>query len=285
MMFKEYDLELNNFNSYFLKYFNNNLEKDLLLSVGEFANVLDYSIEEGKRLRPLILLRTYEMLAKNKADNIVKNYAVALELIHNYSLIHDDLPSMDNDDYRRGRLTTHKKFNEANAILAGDALLNYAYQLLFKQLTENPNLNYIKAAREIADNAGIKGMIGGQVLDVDNEELDLKDIILMYEYKTCALFASACASAAYLADLSDEKVDDLRKLGIYIGMAFQIQDDLLDFDRDEDLGKKTYIAFVGKEKAYSDMLSYTDKALEILANYDDNLFLTKLIKFLINRNI
>lgn len=111
--------------------------------------MLDYSIEEGKRLRPLILLRTYEMLAKKKADNVIKNYAVALELIHNYSLIHDDLPSMDNDDYRRGRLTTHKKFNEANAILAGDALLNYATSFYLSKLTENPNLNYIKAASEL----------------------------------------------------------------------------------------------------------------------------------------
>lgn len=268
-----YKIELDRFNNLFVNKFQDT----------ELNEVLNYSIHEGKRLRPIFLFKTYEMLSNKKADATVFNYAIALELIHNYSLIHDDLPSMDNDDYRRGRMTVHKKYGENIAILAGDALLNYAYEILFKEILKNNSINKIKAANYISNNSGIYGMIGGQAIDVLEKSDNLESLKLMYDRKTCGLIKAATKIGALLAGCSDELVDEFEQLGFYIGMAFQIQDDLLDYENDEKICKKTYITFNGPEKSKNDMLDFTHKAINILSKYDNELFLTETIKSLIKR--
>lgn len=272
-MFDQYNIELEKFNEKFVNYF-----KDK----NTFSEILNYSIEKGKRLRAILLLKTYEMISKKNYSDTIFNFAVALELIHNYSLIHDDLPSMDNDDYRRGRMTTHKCFGESMAILAGDALLNYAYELLLKTVLSDNSENNIKAALNIAENAGYTGMILGQIVDVNEEANDIESIISMYKNKTCGLIVAATKSAAFLANASEEIINEMEKLGFYIGMAFQIQDDLLDYENDKVNDKNTYIKYKGYESAKEDMIQYTKSAEEILCKYDSDFIKTLLLK-LINR--
>ncbi len=248
---------------------------------GEFNDILNYSVEEGKRIRPIIMIELFRVLGGK--DNIVNNFALALEFIHNYSLVHDDLPSMDNDNYRRGRKSTHYKYGEDKGILAGDALLNYAYELLFDTILKNNEANYIKAAKYIANAAGKEGMINGQILDVQSNLNSLENIKQMYKNKTCKLFMAATTVPAYLTHQSEEIVNEMEKLGYYIGMAFQLQDDLLDLEQDKQINKVTYASFLDEEKANFDMVDFTNRAIEILNKYDKNEFLIKLINYLKNR--
>lgn len=271
----------------FSEYIKRKDEIDLLVKnyfpKNEFNDILNYSIEEGKRIRPIIMLDVYNMLGGR--DDIVSKYALALEFIHNYSLVHDDLPAMDNDNYRRGRKSTHYKYGEDKGILAGDALLNYAYELLFETIIKNNDTDYIKAAGYIANAAGKDGMINGQILDVQSNLNSLDKIEEMYKNKTCKLFMSATTVPAYLTHQSEEIVSEMEKLGYYIGMAFQLQDDLLDLEQDRKINKVTYACFLDEERAYSDMIAFTDKAIEILNKYEENEFLIKLINYLKNREV
>lgn len=250
---------------------------------GDLNEILNYSIDEGKRIRPILMKEVYKMLGG--IDDIVNQYALALEFIHNYSLVHDDLPAMDNDNYRRGRKSTHYKYGEDKAILAGDGLLNFAFELLFDTLTKNNDIDYIKASNYIAKSSGIYGMIYGQVLDMNSNLDSIEKIIDMYKNKTCRLFMAATTVPAYLTHQSQDIIDELEYLGYCIGMAFQIQDDILDLKQDEKIGKVTYASIVGKDKAYIDMLDFTEKSIEIISKYNDNSFLLELINYLKNREV
>ncbi|MFM1514552.1 polyprenyl synthetase family protein [Helcococcus ovis] len=276
-MFELYDIRKKEFEKIIINYFDND----------KLGAVLNYSIEFGKRIRPLILIETYKMLKDNNYSNEefenVLGYAISLEMIHNYSLIHDDLPSMDNDNFRRGRETTHYKFGEDMGILAGDSLLNYSYENIFKILSNNNSINYINAAKYLAECAGYQGMIEGQVLDINDNINNIDDLIKMYKNKTCKLIMAATKIPGYISSKSNDILEELELLGFYIGMAFQIQDDLLDVKQDEKINKLTYISFTGKDKAYCDMINYSKKALKILLKYKYNDFLVKLIENLIKR--
>lgn len=273
-MFKLYEDKKNNFDKLIVNYF----------TKGKFNDILNYSLEEGKRIRPIILLETFKMLGR-KEDSLAENFAIALEMIHNYSLVHDDLPSMDNDNYRRGRETTHYKFGEDMAILAGDSLLNFAYELIFNQISLHPKKNVINAGKIISECSGINGMIKGQIIDIKND-LDSKEkIIDMYLNKTCKLFIAATTAAAYLADASEDTINDMYDLGFSIGIAFQLQDDLLDEEQDDKIDKITYLSLAGREKTIEDIKHYTDKAISILNKYDDNDFLQSLLNYLVDRTV
>lgn len=280
-MFAEYEMSLYEFNNKFIQYFGDG---------DYFSDILNYSIAEGKRIRPIILIETYQMLSSSKPDDSIYNFAIALELIHNYSLIHDDLPAMDNDDYRRGRLTLHKKFSEDMAILAGDALLNTAYEILLTEISqveygESCKLfNISKAAYCIAYYAGIKGMIGGQVMDVLESSSSLDDIVKLYKGKTCGLIMAATTSAAYLANCDKQTIKDMNDLGFAIGMAFQLQDDLLDIDEDRLINKKTYATYSSEKTVKDRIIEYSDQAIGILSKYENNNFLVSLTNSLIKRD-
>lgn len=251
---------------------------------GNFEEILNYSIESGKRIRPIILMETFKMLSGENIQQALK-YAISLELIHNYSLIHDDLPDMDNDNYRRGRKTTHYKYGADKAILAGDTLLNFAFEFLLENLVTSPDTYSIKAAKLLAEYAGYKGMIGGQIQDIENKFDTLEDLIEMYKNKTCKLFMAATAIPAYLTHQDDYTIEKMKELGFYIGMAFQLQDDILDSKQDSEISKITYLTFKGKDETIKDMNKFTDDALKILYNYGNNNFLVELINVLKNRTI
>ncbi|MFR3405907.1 MAG: polyprenyl synthetase family protein [Christensenellales bacterium] len=196
----------------------------------------------GKRVRPVLLLAACDMLGGDISQARVP--AAALEMIHTYSLIHDDLPSMDNDDYRRGRLTNHKVFGEGFAILAGDGLLNYAYECILKNaLDYGANLEgHILAAREIAQRAGVGGMVAGQSIDLLSEHREPNEVTLHYihMHKTADLLTAPLLAAAYIAGADEKSITALRTFGACVGLAFQIDDDLLDVMGDaKDLGKQT----------------------------------------------
>jgi geranylgeranyl diphosphate synthase type II len=183
-----------------------------------------YSLKKGKRIRPILCLACAEMVGC-PAKKAIKT-ACAIEIIHTYSLVHDDLPYMDNDDYRRGRLTCHKKFGVANAVLAGDALLTIAFKIL-SEATEKPALN-VKLIGEIATAAGTSGMIGGQVVDISDEEKSEITLRYINIHKTGALIAVSCKTGAMLGSASKKDLHSISKFGEYIGLAFQIVDDILD---------------------------------------------------------
>ena len=193
----------------------------------------------GKRLRPILLMAAADSVG-NSGEKFIK-VADALEMIHTYSLIHDDLPAMDDDDYRRGKLTNHKVFGEATAILAGDALLTLAFEVVLRQKDVPPEI-LLKVLHEISFAAGMSGMVGGQAIDLRSEgvQIDLATLKLMHLGKTGALFKAAIRSGAILAGASDEQLKSLTKYAENFGLAFQITDDILDVTGDEKiLGKPT----------------------------------------------
>ncbi len=216
----------------------------------------------GKRLRPLLSLFTAKLLGLKL--NKVLPFACAIEMIHTYSLIHDDLPAMDNDDLRRGKLTSHKKFGEAIAILTGDALLNYAFEIMLKNTLKEKKYykNYIKAIYDIASAAGINGMISGQVFDILNENkiISKKDLNFLHLHKTAALIRASITSVAEIAKVNYKIKSFLKIFGEKIGLAFQIMDDILDetgdekkigkkVKKDRKKGKSTYPALYGISKS------------------------------------
>ena len=207
----------------------------------------------GKRIRPCFMYQTAKMLGQD--PDSVSVFACALEMIHTYSLIHDDLPALDNDDLRRGKPTCHKKFGEDIAVLAGDALLNRAFEILMNEaLTDNRKL---KAACEMARLAGISGMLGGQSIDVSSEgkQIDIDTLYLLQEKKTGALIEAAFITPCILFD-ADQKVTDLvRSLAGHVGLSFQIRDDILDvISNEEELGKSTGKDLRDKKSTFVTML-------------------------------
>ena len=271
-------------------------EEGMQHRVIEAAN---YSVEAGgKRVRPLIMLETYKLFGGDNESEVYP-FMAALECIHSYSLVHDDLPAMDNDDYRRGRLTTHKKDGEDFGILAGDALLNYAYEIMLSsitKLTADKVVNAVRAAQIIAYKAGIYGMVGGQSLDVwlTDKSMDDKQLDFIFNLKTGALIEAAFMAGAVLAGADESAVADIEKAGNKVGVAFQIKDDILDVTStqeklgkpvfsDEKNNKTTYVTLYGMDKADRDVEALSKEAVDIIKKYGNNDFLVSLILKLINR--
>ncbi len=257
----------------------------------------------GKRLRPMMILESYRMFG-GKDESIVKPYMAALEMIHTYSLIHDDLPAMDNDDYRRGRLTNHKQFDEATAILAGDGLLNFAFETVSNAMVKTVETGdcdllkrQTKALQVLSRKAGVFGMIGGQVADIEAEkkaDATKDELLFIHENKTAALIQAALTIGAILAGAQD--ISKTEKIGYNVGVAFQIQDDILDKIGDEALlgkpvgsdeknEKTTYVTLEGLEKAQEDQKHLSEEAIEMLNEITaEKVFLKDLIASLVNRD-
>ena len=225
-------------------------------------------------------------------------YAVAIEMVHNFSLIHDDLPALDNDDLRRGKKTNHIVYGEDIAILAGDALLNYAFETMLSTSLEKDNpKKYLRAIHEIGKSVGIYGMIGGQVVDVKNVGNPVSKEVLdfIYELKTSALIESSMMIGAVLADASDEDVQKIERIAKGVGIAFQIQDDILDVTStaevlgkpilsDEKNDKTTYVTLIGLEKAKEQVEQISMEAIELLHQFKpEDSFLEELLTSLIHR--
>lgn len=244
----------------------------------------------GKRLRPIIGLETFKMFEK-EIDKVLP-YLSAIEMIHTYSLIHDDLPSMDNDKLRRGKPTNHIIFGEAMAILTGDALLNLAFEIMSKDISTNSNSieDYQRKSRaimEISNYSGLKGMIGGQIVDLFSSSQEVSEdlIFFMYKSKTAALFQSAIVASAIIGGANKEEIKILREFGLYMGIAYQIQDDILDAKEDSEMQKLTYLKYYNREKASKDMLSYSEKSINLLNRLENkNIdFLQNMVNILVNR--
>lgn len=260
---------------------------------------VNYSIHAGgKRIRPIIMKEVYEMCGGTDPA-VIGPFMAAIEMIHTYSLVHDDLPAMDNDDYRRGKLTTHKKFGEAMGILAGDALLNCAYETAFRAFDSGADHASVAAALKVLGHkAGMYGMVGGQVVDVEENGrfVDEDTLMFVYEKKTSALLETAFMIGGILAGASDQEVKRLEQMGRKLGIAFQIQDDILDVVGDEQkLGKpvhsdesnekSTFAAMNGIEASKEKVREYTDAALGDLKKFDgEKGFLTELMNWLVERD-
>lgn len=254
---------------------------------------MEYSLfTGGKRLRPVMAIKSYEMF-NNNIDEIIP-FAIAIEMIHTYSLIHDDLPAMDNDDFRRGKPTNHKVFGDAMAILAGDGLLNLAFETALDFIDNNAkDMNdykkYTRALKEISKYSGIYGMIGGQVVDLllSHDTVTNEKLLFMYTAKTAALIQSALVSGAIIGGANDEEIELIRNFGLNLGLAYQIRDDILDIDKDSNIKKLTYLTFYDINKGKEAVEKYSNNAiscLKKLSNRDTEFFET-LTRKLIDRII
>lgn len=257
---------------------------------------MNYSIMAGgKRLRPMLMQETYRLFG-GKGD-AVEPFMAAQEMIHTYSLVHDDLPAMDNDEYRRGKKTTWTVFGEDMAILAGDGLLNYAFETALKAFGKADADKVAECLKVLAGKAGIYGMIGGQVVDVMSEEkkIDMETLLFIHRKKTSALIQSSMMIGAILAGASKEQVEKIEQIGEQIGLAFQIQDDILDVTSslevlgkpvhsDEKNEKTTYLTLEGLEKSKRDVEEISHCAILGLQSFEqENPFLTELVEKLIHR--
>lgn len=261
------------------------------------AEAMNYSmLAGGKRLRPMLVLETSKLFGET--TEAVKPFMAGIEMIHTHSLIHDDLPAIDNDDYRRGRLTTHKVYGEAMGVLSGAALLNYAYETMMKAFELDTDAAKVaKALKIMAEKTGIYGMLGGQSVDVENDGKPMEKEMLdyIYEHKTSALIEASMMAGAVLAGADDAQVGMIEKAARNVGLAFQIQDDILDVtSTSEELGKPvhsdeknnkvTYVTLFGIEKASRQVKELSEEALQILGSLEEkNEFLNELIKKLVSR--
>ncbi len=267
---------------------------------------MNYSVlAGGKRLRPMLMQETYHLFGGK--GRVIEPFMAAIEMIHTYSLVHDDLPAMDNDEYRRGRKTTHVVYGEAFAILAGDALLNMAFETAIKAFSLrvagediNPGLllGIAKALNVLAHKAGIHGMIGGQTADIaaeEKEQIVLEELLYIHENKTAALIQASMMIGAILAGAGEREIERIEKCAYNVGIAFQIQDDILDvIGTQEELGKpigsdaknnkQTYVSINGMEKSVEQVKALSQEALAIIDSVDgDSSFLKELIISLIHR--
>lgn len=286
-----------------VEHINNVLEKFLPVEEGQqriIFEAMNYSVRAGgKRLRPILMEETYHMFGGSSA--VIEPFMAAIEMIHTYSLVHDDLPAMDNDEYRRGKKTTHAVYGEAMGILAGDALLNLAYETAAKAFDmEVADTRVARAFAVLAKKAGVYGMLGGQVVDVESEKSDdcsitREKLDFIYRLKTGALIESSMMIGAILAGASSDEVSRVEQIAAKLGLAFQIQDDVLDVTStlevlgkpvgsDEKNNKATYVTFEGLDKAVSDVERISKEAEEQLDDlgYDDA-FLKELFEYLIHR--
>ncbi|SFL02112.1 geranylgeranyl diphosphate synthase, type II [Lachnospiraceae bacterium KH1T2] len=264
------------------------------------AEAINYSATSpGKRLRPILMKETYKMYGGK--NQLIEPFMAAIEMIHNYSLVHDDLPAMDNDEYRRGRKTTHAVYGAGMATLAGDGLLNLAFETALSAVDLAPDKAsvIIKATRILGEKAGIHGMLGGQAADVDAEDrhrkIDENELQFIHENKTAALLEASLMIGAVLAEASDEEVKKLEEIGKAVGVAFQIRDDILDVTGDEKIlgkhvgsdaenQKSTYVTLHGLEKSQIDVETLSEKAIGLMSSLSKkNMFLDELIEYLIDR--
>lgn len=297
-------------------YFEDILKEALPKEEGYAKTVIEamnYSLlAGGKRLRPVMMLEAFKLFAGEDADDkVLRPFMLAMEMIHTYSLVHDDLPAMDNDEYRRGRKTTHVVYGPGMATLAGDGLLNLAFETairgaaLGKELVyydgDTPN-RYLAALDVLGTKAGIYGMVGGQCADIcaeNNTDMDdetAKDVLhYIDENKTGALIESSLMIGAIIGGASAEQVKKIEKMGSNVGIAFQIQDDILDIEGDEkELGKPigsdiknektTYVSLYGMDNAKNKVKELSDEAMEILRSFGQSgTFLEGLFEYLIYR--
>ncbi len=264
------------------------------------VEAMSYSVlAGGKRLRPMLMEASYQMFGGEGEE--LDAFMAAIEMIHTYSLVHDDLPAMDNDLYRRGKKTTHAVYGEAMGVLAGDALLNFAFETVADAMVRSAgDMRVAKAFAVLAKKAGIYGMIGGQVVDVESEkkgqQIDRDCLDFIYRLKTGALIEASLMIGAILAGASEEEVSLMEEAGTKLGLAFQIQDDILDVTSSlEVLGKPigsdarnekaTYVAFEGLEKAGAEVERLSREAVAILDGFKrEHTFLRELFMYLIHRD-
>lgn len=261
---------------------------------------MEYSLlAGGKRIRPMLMMETYRLFRGDASSKVLYAFMAAQEMIHTYSLVHDDLPAMDNDDYRRGRKTTHVVYGEDMGILAGDALLNYAFETACSAFDKEPqeSLKIGKALQILAGKAGIYGMIGGQVIDVKETGHAVEKEVLdtIYKLKTSALIQSSMMIGAVLAGAGEDQVRQVEKIAENVGIAFQIQDDILDvtstaevlgkpIHSDEKNEKTTYVTLFGVEKGSQIVEEKTKEAIELLHGLPgENTYLEQLLIQLIHR--
>ena len=283
-------------------FFETELKKELKeLSYPEtIAKGMEYAVlNGGKRLRPFLLFATLELLNEN-INKGVKS-AIALEMIHSYSLVHDDLPALDNDDYRRGKLTTHKVFGEAEGILIGDSLLTYAFYVLSQKNLEFLSFEQIvNIISKTSEYAGINGMIGGQMIDIEseNKKIDLETLKYIHSHKTGKLIKLPIEIACIIANVEKDKKEVLEEYANLIGLAFQVKDDILDVEgtfedlgkpvgSDVDLHKATYPSILGMEESKKILNDTVEKAKEIIKNKfgeEKGKNLISLADFIKNRN-
>ena len=261
------------------------------------AEAMNYSMcAGGKRLRPILLLETFRMFGED--EQLAEPFMAGIEMIHTHSLIHDDLPAIDNDDYRRGQLTTHKVYGEAMGVLSGVSLLNYAYETMLKtfEMTSDAD-RVIRALKIMSEKTGIHGMLGGQSVDVENDgkEISREMLDYIYEHKTSALIEASMMTGAVLAGASEKELTVVEQAAENIGLAFQFQDDMLEVtSTQEELGKPihsdeknnkvTYVSLVGAPAAASRVKELSDHAVELLDDLDrKNGFLDLLVESLVSR--
>lgn len=246
----------------------------------EIFESMRYSVlAGGKRLRPVMCLEACRIFGGTIEDAIPT--ACAIEMLHAQSLIHDDLPCMDNDDYRRGKLTNHKVFGEATAVLAGDALLSFAPQLIIQKSENLSDRAKLRVLEEYCQAAGAYGLIAGQIVDIDSEgkEISPETLEFIHTHKTADLFKFALKAGAIVAGASDEQINAMNDFGQKLGFAFQICDDILDetstfeelgktLGKDKEAGKSTYTAIFGLEKARNEVICLLDSACDIIGKYN-----------------
>ena len=264
------------------------------------AEAMNYSMTAGgKRIRPVLMAESYQMFGGGKA--VIEPFMAALEMIHTHSLIHDDLPAIDNDLFRRGRKTTHAVFGEAMGILSGDSLLNYAYETALQAFLHPDDWERtVRALKVLAEKTGLYGMLGGQSVDVENEKnetevLNREALDAIYLHKTSALLEAALMIGAILAGADKGEVTCMEQIGAKIGLAFQIQDDILDVTSTaEELGKPvfsdeknhktTYVTLMGVEEASRQVQKLTDEAICLLDSLPgDKDFLRSLLLYMASR--
>ena len=287
-----------------ISYRKNLINKELELYLNKINNfqsiiydAINYSIfAGGKRIRPILTLASYELFDYDIL--IPMPFACAVEMIHTYSLIHDDLPAMDNDDFRRGKPSCHKKFGEDIAILTGDALLNKAYEIIFDLNSQKniPPEKIIEAGRILATASGSEGMIGGQILDLHHEKNNLEVLEYMHLHKTGAIINASSKIGGILGGADDEELGYLDEFSRNLGLAFQVKDDILDVEgTNEDIGKPsgsdienkklTYVTLMGVEKAKKLEKELTEKSISSLDIFGKKgNYLKKLALSLLNRN-
>lgn len=282
----------------YVQYINNVLNKYAEKNSPYFQTIYDamaYSLKAGgKRIRPILMQLSYQVVGGKEA---IDAFLCAIEMIHTYSLIHDDLPAMDNDNFRRGKPTNHKVFGEAAAILAGDALLTEAFHVMLEDTLSHCSEERIRAMNCLAKASGVEGMIGGQILDIESENKQIAKTTLdtIHSHKTGALIAAATEIGAILGKGSEKEITILKSYGEYIGKGFQIVDDVLDrtstleelgkpIESDLENNKITYLSFYTVEECYQITEDLTNKAISLLNQLDGDTTLLKEIALkLINR--
>jgi len=251
----------------------------------------------GKRIRPVLSLAVCDLIHGDQKE--ILPFAGAIELIHTYSLIHDDLPCMDNDEYRRGKLTNHKVFGEAMAVLAGDGLLNLAFEIMLRETIKDDNKGFsrMKTAYMISVSSGVKGMIGGQVIDMESEKAEISYNVLcqMHKKKTGALIGASVLAPAVLFNAKKSMIDKLEIYAENIGLAFQIKDDILDFEGDSKIigkstgsdtvnHKSTFVSILGIAKAKELLKTSIENAVRALEGIENSEFLIRIAHFISERD-